>query len=372
MIIIFYIFLTFTLIQIIFNGLIFSRLLFYKSSKNIKQSNEEFISIIVCARNEKTNLRTLTPLLLQQNYPNYEVIIVNDRSTDGSSELLKELQKKDNRLIIKEIPEAPAGWNPKKYALTQGIEQARGGAVLLTDADCVPASEDWLRLMASQVSDNHSIVLGVSLYQQQKGILNAFIQYETFYTALQYLSLAIWGAPYMGVGRNLLYKKSLFLDNQGFNQNTSITGGDDDLLVGQIANNKNTTICIDPRAYTFSIPQTTWQTWFRQKIRHLSVGKHYKTLPKITLGMLNLSQILFWVLSIYFIFGARNENFYSLFLTFFGLRNVIVYSLYYFLQRKLQAQIIPYTIPFFDFLFGFYIFTVGLIALSQKHIQWKN
>jgi glycosyltransferase involved in cell wall biosynthesis len=372
MMIIFYIFLLITLIQITFNGLIFSRLLFIQP-KNKKELREvKFISIIVCARNEKTNLRTLVPLLLNQNYPNFEVIIVDDRSTDGSAELLKEWQKKDNRLIIKEISETPAGWNSKKYALTQGIEQARGEAVLLTDADCVPASEDWLALMISQLTDNQAIVLGVSLYQRTKGVLNAFIQYETFYTALQYLSLATWGLPYMGVGRNLLYKKSLFVDNQGFNQNMAVTGGDDDLLVGQIATKKNTTICIEPKAYTISIPKTTWGTWYRQKLRHLSVGKQYKTLPQLTLGVLNLSQILFWLLSIYIILGARNENFYGIFISFFLLRSVIVYGLYYLINQKLQAQIIPYTIPFFDFLFGFYIFTVGLIALSQKHIQWKN
>ncbi|MCU0447611.1 MAG: glycosyltransferase [Microscillaceae bacterium] len=310
--------------------------------------------------------------MLNQNYPNFEVIIVNDRSSDGSRELLKEFQVKDNRLIIKEITATPAGWNSKKYALTQGIEQARGEAVLLTDADCVPASDEWLGLMISQLADNQSIVLGVSLYQPQKGILNAFIQYETFYTALQYLSLASWGLPYMGVGRNLLYKKSLFIDNQGFNQNIAVTGGDDDLLVGQIANAQNTAICINPDAYTISQAPRTWGAWYRQKLRHLSVGKHYKILHQAVLGALNFSQILFWLLSIYLIFGGQKENFYSIFLTIFGLRNVIVYGLYYFIHRKLQAQIIPYTIPFFDFLFGFYIFTVGLIALSQKHIQWKN
>jgi glycosyltransferase involved in cell wall biosynthesis len=352
--------------------LIFSRLLFYKAKNRKNPVQAKFVSIIVCARNEKFNLRTLIPLLLDQNYPSFEVIVVNDRSNDGSGELLKELETQDNRLIIKEISETPAGWNSKKYALTQGIEQARGEAVLLTDADCVPASVDWLAWMVSQLADNQSIVLGISLYHPQKGILNAFIQYETFYTALQYLSWAVWGAPYMGVGRNLLYQKSLFLANQGFNQNASITGGDDDLLVGQIATKKNTAICLEPKAYTFSIPKTTWETWYQQKLRHLSVGKHYKILPQFTLGLLNLSQILFWVLSIYIILGTRNENFYGIFISFFLLRNVIVYGLYYLINQKLQAQIIPYTIPFFDFLFGFYIFTVGLIALSQKHIQWKN
>lgn len=271
------------------------------------------VSVIICAKNEHDNLNRFLRSVLEQDYPGdlFEVIVVNDQSVDASSGLLDTLAAIYPHLRIVTIPQAEVKTLPgKKYALAQGIAEARHERILLTDADCVPASKQWLRRMALQPK---AIVLGYGAYLRRRGGLNAFIRWETVHTAMQYMSYAYIGRPYMGVGRNLCYNKSLLQqlkEDQSFQEVYSRSpSGDDDLLISRIATATITGVCTDYEAQTLSLPQESWAAWWRQKQRHSSVGKYYAPRIKQGLGLYALSHHLYWfsavVLLLFFIFSKQ-------------------------------------------------------------------
>ena len=138
------------------------------------------------------------------------------------------------------------------------------------------------------------VVLGYGAYQHRPGILNKLIRFETFHTAQQYLSYALAGMPYMGVGRNLSYKRELFLTNKGFSSINHLPGGDDDLFIHKVANGANTRVVLDPEAFTLSEPKKKFGDWFRQKTRHFSTAKYYSFKIRFLLGGYSLSHFLYY------------------------------------------------------------------------------
>jgi glycosyltransferase involved in cell wall biosynthesis len=294
--IIFYAFASVTAIQVFYYTWFFSRIAFYKL-KTKTQSQQHPVSIIVCARDEDENLARNLPGVLVQSYPStYEVVVVNDNSVDDSKYILQELKKTFKSLNVVELTQEAKLISGKKYPLSVGIREGKHEILLLTDADCVPASEHWVEKMQNGYDKNIEIVLGYGAYHKRKGLLNKLIRFETFHTALQYLSYALAGMPYMGVGRNLSYKKSLFFRNKGFSSINHIPSGDDDLFINMTATKKNTTVVIDPDAITRSIPKTTWGSWLRQKSRHYTTAKFYKFKHKFLLGLYFATQFVFYPL----------------------------------------------------------------------------
>ncbi len=327
------------------------------------------VSVIVCAHDEELNLRELLPLILAQDYHSFEVIVVEDRSNDGSFDYLNDMVGKNPKLRLITVKSKPEHINGKKFALTLGIKAAKNEWILLTDADCRPKNNKWIQGMSRQFSDNKAIVLGYSPYEKSPGFLNTFIRFECLLTAIQYMGMAIMRNPYMGVGRNLAYRKSLFLKNKGFNNHLSITGGDDDLFINEVATKDNTNVCINNESIVYSKPKKTWEDFYIQKIRHLSVGKHYKSGDRVKLGLFILSYIGAWLVlvpaiaysSIIFIpIGA------------FALRIVMFTSLVHSSSRKLGDAFETWKVPFLDFIFVIYYLVIGLVALHTNKIRWKK
>jgi cellulose synthase/poly-beta-1,6-N-acetylglucosamine synthase-like glycosyltransferase len=296
--IVFYIFCTITLIQLFYYWFFFRHLAFYKEGSKEK-SQQHPVSIIICARDEANNLVKNFPGVLVQTYPStHEVIVINHNSQDETRYLLEEFKKTFKGLHLVNLEQEAKGIPGKKYPLSIGIKEAKHEIILLTDADCVPASEFWLQKMQDGFTDGVEVVLGYGAYNKKPGMLNRLIRFETFHTALQYLSYAIAGVPYMGVGRNLSYKKGLFLNNKGFSSLNHVPGGDDDLFVNKVANRTNTRVVIDPEAFTLSEPRKNWAEWTQQKNRHFSTAKFYKTSHKFLLGLYTFSHFLFYPLMI--------------------------------------------------------------------------
>lgn len=294
--IIFYFFAAATAIQIFYYTWFFWRIAFYRSKEKI-QSQQHPVSVIICARDEDENLARNLPGVLVQNYPStYEVVAVNDNSVDDSKYILQELKKTFKSLNVIELTQEAKLISGKKYPLSIGIREARHEVLLLTDADCVPASEHWIQKMQNAYDDNTEIVLGYGAYHKCPGLLNKLIRFETFHTALQYLSYALAHIPYMGVGRNLSYKKDLFFRNKGFSSINHIPSGDDDLFINKVATKNNTAVIIDPEAVTRSIPKRTWKEWRKQKSRHYTTAKYYKPKHKFLLGLYVATQFLFYPL----------------------------------------------------------------------------
>ena len=296
--IVFIIFALITLIQIFYHLYFFNRVGYFKP-KDKEHSQQHPVSVIVCARDEDENLARNLPGVLVQDYStSHEVIVVNDNSTDDTKYVLQELKKTFKTLHVVELSQEAKHINGKKYPLSIGIKEAKHEVVLLTDADCVPASEHWIRLMQDGYQENTEIVLGYGSYHKRPGLLNKLIRFETFHAGIQYLSYALAGIPYMGVGRNISYKKGLFFRHKGFSSINHIPGGDDDLFVNKAASRQNTEIVIDKDAITLSAPKTTWKEWRKQKLRHYSTAKYYKTKHKFLLGLYSFTQFLFYPLLI--------------------------------------------------------------------------
>ena len=326
------------------------------------------VSVIVAAHDEEQNLRELLPLLLEQDHREFEVIVVEDRSNDGTFDYLLEATKQDARLKMVRVVYKPEHIHGKKFALTLGIKAARYHWMLLTDADCRPASKSWIRRMSEQALESKIILLGFSPYIKYPGLLNSFVRFESFLTGIQFIGMALIGKPYMGVGRNLAYRKALFLENKGFNDLLGITGGDDDLFVNRHATAANTGVCFGAEALVLSKPKTSWKAFYFQKLRHLSAGKHYKFSDRIILGLFSLSWVVLWVLIVpMMIFSPLREWIAAAFL----FRWMMLIYLFNTVPRKLGDSFEAWKVPFLDFIYAFYYLVAGLIALVSKKVRWK-
>jgi cellulose synthase/poly-beta-1,6-N-acetylglucosamine synthase-like glycosyltransferase len=327
------------------------------------------ISVIVCAHDEEQNLRSLIPLLEAQQYPSFEIVIVNDRSNDGTYDFLLSETKRNPKLRMVNVESVPAHVNGKKFGITLGIKAASYEWILLLDADCRPAGNDWIASMGKHFSEGTQIVLGFSPYNQTSGFLNLFIRFESLITALQYLSFALLKNPYMGVGRNLAYRKSLFLEKKGFNQFLSVTGGDDDLFVNQHATSSNTAVAFDPPAHVHSEAKTTLSSFFHQKVRHLAVGKRYKAKHRILLGVFALTWILTWYIGIaLLIVNYTNWPVASALV----LRTILLLFAVKTLVRQSQLKFELWTVPLLDFVYSIYYISTGLVALLTKKVRWRK
>lgn len=292
--IVFYVLVAVTAIQLFYYLYFFRRVAAYKPAPR-EHSQQHPVSVIICARDEDENLARNLPGVLVQQYPTtHEVIVVNDNSMDETKYVLAELQKTFRGLQIVDLTQEAKMIAGKKFPLSIGIKESKHEIVLLTDADCVPASEHWLFRMQDAFSNGTEVALGYGAYQKMPGFLNKAIRFETFHTALQYFGYALAGKPYMGVGRNLAYRKDLFFRNKGFSAINHIPSGDDDLFINRVATKENTAVVIDPEAFTLSRPKQTWKEWRKQKNRHYSTGKFYKGTHKFLLGLYTMSFFFFY------------------------------------------------------------------------------
>ncbi|MDI1305138.1 MAG: glycosyltransferase, partial [bacterium] len=297
LILILYFFIFIVAVQISYYLGVFGKFAFAKAQKITPKRIP--ISVIVCAKNEEENVTNFVPLLAEQNYPDFEIVLIDDASSDNTLAILEEFEKQYPNVRLVKVENNEAFWGNKKYALTLGIKAAKKEYLLFTDADCYPTSKDWLTAMSSQFTMQKTIVLGYGKYEKiPNSFLNKIIRFETLLTAIQYFSWAKIGHPYMGVGRNLAYKKETFFNVNGFIEHMQIRSGDDDLFINQAANAKNTTIAYTPESFTLSKPKTTFKDWFTQKRRHIATANYYKPLDKLQLGAFYCSQLLFILLPI--------------------------------------------------------------------------
>lgn len=283
-----------TIIQLIYYWGIYGKVAFFKPKNEFVRSDQP-VSVIVCARDEYYNLKENLPLLLAQEYSTFEVVVVNHGSEDETQYLLRDLAEVHKNLKIVNVPQDLNFFTGKKFPLSIGIKSASYDVLLFTDADCMPGSNQWLRRIAANFTEGTEIVLGYGAYNKSKSLLNLLIRFDTTRIAMNYLSFARAGMPYMGVGRNMAYRKSLFYRQNGFISHYRVQSGDDDLFINKAASAKNTRIEIQHDAHTISRPKTTLDQWLRQKRRHLLTGGYYKLNHKIVLGVFAVSQTFFWV-----------------------------------------------------------------------------
>ncbi|MBE0663015.1 MAG: glycosyltransferase [Bacteroidales bacterium] len=354
------------LVQLFYYWFFYSRLAFVKRRPG--SDGSEPVSVVIAAHNEAYKLEKNLPLVLEQDYPDFEVIVVNDGSHDETEMVLTLLAQQYPRLKVVNVTQSVVFFRSKKFPLSVGIKSAKNEILLLTDADCRPVSNQWIREMQASYDKDAEIVLGYGPYEKLPGLLNLFIRYDTFQIAIQYFSFALSGRAYMGVGRNLSYKKSLFYKHKGFINHYHISSGDDDLFINAAATRINTRIELNPASYVFSEPKKTLKSWITQKRRHFTTGRYYKSKYKNLLGIQAVSAVVYYLSLIYllaiqfywpFVLGAQ------------GLRLISRMVLYGYGAKKLNERNLFLLSPMFDPFFTFFNPLLALNSLVFKSKKWK-
>lgn len=358
------------MVQLFYYLFFFRRVAWPVKDKNKKYTHsQEPVSIIICARNESENLINNLPLILQQDYPSYEVVVVNDCSEDDSQDILEKINEKYPHLHITQIKRDEKFVHGKKLALTIGIKAAKNEWLLLTDADCTPISDKWLSTMQRNFTDENAIVLGYGKYQTERGLLNSFIRFDTFFIAMQYLSYTMARLPYMGVGRNLAYRKTLFLKNKGFASHAHIISGDDDLFINEVANANNTSVELSRDAFTVSIPKKHFSHWIFQKKRHFTAGYKYKFLHKLLLGAELFTRLVFYASVILLL---THPNTWEIGLSAFLFRFIVQLIIFGKGMKRLNEKNLLTFSFIFDIvipLINIFLYTVNIF--NSKQHKWK-
>lgn len=353
----------------IYYFVVFGKLAFYKS-----QEQKEYtppVSVVICARNEAQNLFNHLPKFFAQNYPQFQIVVVNDCSWDESEQILEEFQKKHSNLHVVNLKEEKIKEHDKKLAVTLGIKGAIYENLLFTDADCIPANENWIKTMAKDFANDTEIIIAYGPYKKTKGFLNKIIRFDTFFNAVNYLSATIAGKTYMGVGRNMAYTKKIFFDNKGFASHYFIQSGDDDLFINKVAHKAKVKAEINPDSFTYSISKDTWKAWLRQKKRHLSTSKFYRSKDKLRIGIFASANYLFlftWV-ALFFVKMIEYQEFIlagALLLKF-----IIQWVVLSLCAKKLNEKDLWIVAPFFELLLFFVYPYLHIKNIFVKQQVWK-
>lgn len=357
------------LVQLFYYLYVYIQLLFNPKKSNPKTADLPPVSVVICARNEEQNLEQFLPLVLEQDYPNFEVVVVNDCSFDDSDMVLKRLSEKYSHLKVTTIKPDEKFTHGKKLALTIGIKAAKNEWVLLTDADCRPESKNWITCMASKFGETNEVVLGYGGYIPTKGLLNKFIRFDTLFIAMQYIGFAIIGKPYMGVGRNLAYRRDLFFRNKGFASHATLNSGDDDLFVQQVASGKNTTVSFGQDSITRSVACKSFKQWVLQKQRHLTTAPHYRFSTQLLLSLEPLTRLLFWITGISLIVMQYNIQ---IILGVMAFRILVIHITLKLVMNRLNERKIFILSLLYD-LFAPLLFGTLMLAnlLTQKRSKWN-
>ncbi|HSK13043.1 MAG TPA: glycosyltransferase, partial [Phnomibacter sp.] len=354
-------------IQVFYYLFFFLRIAIYKPKEKV-QSQTHPVSVIICTRDEAHNLEQNLPSILRQEYPTtHEVIVVNDNSFDDTRYFLEELQKLFKHLNPINLNQEAKHIPGKKWPLSIGIKSSKYEVMLLTDADCRPASDHWIQKIQDGYQEGKEVVLGYGAYEKEPGLLNKLVRWETFLTALQYMSYALAGLPYMGVGRNLSYRKELFYRVKGFTSINHVPGGDDDLFINKVANKHNTSIVLDKDAFTYSVPPKSFHTWWRQKNRHYSTAKFYKFGHKFLLGLYAFSHFLFYPMLIVVAIVSS----WQLALLTYGVRLLVQGLVYYFSMKKFDEKDLFRFFWLFDIWQWLYYLIFAVALFKKPSTTWK-
>ncbi len=266
----------------------------------VKKGKVEFseelppLSVILPACDEAESLRETLPAILEQDYPLFEVIVINDASTDETEEVLAEFEKKYPNLYHSFTPDSARYISHKKLALTLGIKASKYEWLVFTETDCTPASGQWLRLMARNFTPQTQIVLGHIGYKRPEGRAHKEIALDMLFRSMRYLGFALSGKPYMGIGRNMAYRKELFFKQKGFSAHLNLRRGEDDLFVNQTATGENTRVETDREASVLRRPVNDRKEWKEETMSYAVTSRYYRGPQRYLCGLETTSRLLLY------------------------------------------------------------------------------
>ena len=275
------------------------RNLYLHSQKTKEATDTPPLSVIIVAKNAASDLQKNLPAILEQDYPNFEVIVIYEQLADENcEETLKILQEKYPHLYHSFIPNSARYISHKKLGITMGIKASHHEWVIFTEPNCKPSSNQWLRKMASNFTPDTDIVLGYSNYEQTKGWFNRKITFDTLLDSMRSLGSAIGKNPYTGCGRNLAYRKSLFYEQKGFASHLNLQRGEDDLFVNQCANGKNTRVEASPESIVRITAPHYQKNWKEEKLNRFMTSRYHKGGRQYLMGFESCSRLLFLLMVI--------------------------------------------------------------------------
>ncbi|MGJ8745086.1 glycosyltransferase [Polaribacter sp.] len=360
-----YSFVVFTVIQIAYY-ICFSTFLFHRKKEN-KETIKVPVSVVICAKNEIENLQKILPSLINQEYDDFEILLINDASSEETSEMMQLLEKKYEKLKIINVENIEAFWGNKKYALTLGIKAAKYNHLLFIDADCKPVSKHWIAEMSQNFSKEKTIVIGYGKYIKVNSLVNLFVRFENLLTAIQYFSYAKMGSPFMATSRNLSYHRNEFFKVSGFINHMHIKSGADEFFIQDAANKQNTEIATTENSFTISETPPSFKELFHKKRLQLTRRKHYKLKHKFFLRLFLVSKIFFYLLATVLFFFYPWKIKLPIVLTYYLVQFIVIG----FSAKKLQEPQVTYFLPFLEI--GLLIFQLSIFItnLSSKPTHWK-
>ncbi|MFH0989781.1 MAG: glycosyltransferase [bacterium] len=260
-----------------------------------KKSDETpLVSVIVAARNEEHNIPRLLGALSKQSYSPFEIIIVNDRSTDRTRQIAESYRARDPRITILSVESMPTALPPKKNALHLGITHSKGEILCFTDADCVPPKQ-WLTELVAACSHDVGLVAGYSPYDTSllnggQGKANLFSSRLHRFIEFEEYKGALWSAGSIGLhkgwlctGRSLAYRKSVYEEIGGFRDIANSISGDDDLLLQLVREKTSWTMryVTSPESFVTTAPPSTFKEFIQQRTRHFSASKYFSLPMKL-------------------------------------------------------------------------------------------
>ncbi|MDR0412176.1 MAG: glycosyltransferase [Dysgonamonadaceae bacterium] len=341
-----------------------------EKGKIVQPSSQPPVSVIICASNEYQNLEVFLPVILEQNYPLYEVIFVDDNSVDGTAELLSRLAFRYKHLYHTYIPEGSKNLSRRKLGLTLGIKAAKYDTLLFTGADCHPDGPDWISCMARHFTEKNSIVLGFSSFEKYP---SRYTAYDYFFSNLQMVALALKGRPYTGNGRNLSYDKNWFVQQKGFSNSNFLDFGEDDLFINKIARKDNLAVELTPQS-VIHVKMADYATWKDLKTGRMITRKYFKPFSVNFWGMEKISRILFFALLLLNILWFTPNG--MLLGTAFFLFSVRLFTQLFVINKVAGLLKLPkfyFTLVLFDFIQPFvdeYFYLYSTFR-RRKDYNWK-
>lgn len=358
---------TLFIIQAIYYICIYNRI--HVRSRAVQRGDTHFsqelppISVIICTSEESENLRRNLTSVLEQDYPQFEVIVINNGNTDESEDYLTLMEDKYPHLYHSFVPDSSRYISRKKLAITLGVKASKHNWLVFTDAKCMPQSNQWLRLMARNFTSRTQIVLGYSGYERGKGWLHKRVCFDNLFASMRYLGLALAGSPYMGIGRNMAYRKELFYQQKGFSAHLNLQRGDDDLFINKVATAENTRVETDANALVRIQPVSRAKDWVEEKISYASTARLYRGVQRWLTGLETSTRLAFygtWMAML--VIGILNRHWLAAGIAFF----------IFLLRFTMQAIIINKTAKDLEEKRRFY-FTLPVFDLLQpmQSLRWK-